>query len=136
MNLPHSIEAERTVLSCIVLDGATYLIKALDYRVTDTWFHHHPHRQIWKTIMGCHGRGKPVDAHVIYEELKKDGKDDDVGGISGYSEATAHTSSGIAFSYSLDRLRELYQLRQLALVAEETREAALDRKSTRLNSSH
>jgi replicative DNA helicase len=131
MNLPHSIEAERTVLSCIVLDGAAYLSKALDYRITESWFYHRPHVAIWKTLMGCHAHGKPLDAHIVLEELKKsDPKLDSVGGVAGYSEATAYASTGVAFSYSLDQLRELYQLRQIALISEETREAALVRKAS------
>jgi replicative DNA helicase len=131
MNLPHSIEAERTVLSCIVLDGAAYLSKALDYKISETWFYHRPHQAIWKTIMGCHAHGKPLDAHIILEELKKhDPKLDSVGGVSGYSEATAYASTGVAYSYSLDQLRELYQLRQIALISEETREAALVKKAS------
>jgi replicative DNA helicase len=131
MNLPHSIEAERTVLSCIVLDGAAYLSKALDYKLSETWFYHRPHQAIWKTIMGCHAHGKPLDAHIILEELKKhDPKLDSVGGVSGYSEATAYASTGVAYSYSLDQLRELYQLRQIALISEETREAALVKKAS------
>ena len=131
MNLPHSIEAERTVLSCIVLDGAAYLSKALDYRITESWFYHRPHQAIWKTLMGCHAHGKPLDAHIVLEELKKaDPKLDSVGGVSGYSEATAYVATGVAFSYSLDQLRELYQLRQIALISEETREAALVKKAS------
>ena len=91
MNLPHSIEAERTVLSCIVLDGAAYLSKALDYRVSEQWFHHRPHQAIWKTIMGCHAHGKPLDAHILLEEVKKkDPQLDSVGGVMGYSEATSY----------------------------------------------
>jgi len=131
MNLPHSIEAERTVLSCIVLDGAAYLSKALDYRISEQWFHHKPHQAIWKTIMGCHAHGKPLDAHIILEELKKkDPQLDSVGGVMGYSEATAYSSTGVAYVYSLDQLRELYQLRQIALISEETREAALVKKAS------
>ena len=132
MNLPHSIEAERTVLSCIVLDGPTYLIKALDYRVQPDWFHHLPHRKIWTSIIGCHVHGRPFDAHIICEELKKAGALDAVGGIQGFSEATGyleHGPTGVTFSYSLDQLRDNYQLRQLALVAEETREAALVKRA-------
>jgi len=131
MNLPHSIEAERTVLSCIVLDGAAYLSKALDYRVSEQWFYHRPHQAIWKTIMGCHAHGKPLDAHIILEELKKhDPKLESVGGVIGYSEATAYSSTGVAYVYSLDQLRELYQLRQIAVISEETREAALVKKAS------
>lgn len=131
MNLPHSIEAERTVLSCIVLDGASYLSKALDYRISESWFYHRPHQVIWKGIMGCHAHGKPVDAHIILEELrKKDPSLDSIGGVPGYSEATGHSSTGVAYTYSLDQLRELYQLRQIAIISEETREAALVKKAS------
>lgn len=133
MNLPHSIEAERTVLSCIVLDGPSYLIKALDYRVAPEWFHHLPHRKIWSSIMACHAHGRAFDAHILCEEMKKAGSLDSVGGVVGFSEATGyleHGPTGVTFTYSLDQLRELYQLRQIALISEETREAALVRKAS------
>lgn len=133
MNLPHSIEAERTVLSCIVLDGPTYLIKALDYKVQPEWFYHLPHKKIWSSIMACHAHGRPFDAHILCEEMRKAGSLDSVGGVAGFSEATGyleHGPTGITYAYSLDQLRELYQLRQIALISEETREAALVRKAS------
>lgn len=130
--LPHSVEAERTVISCVVLDGPTYLIKALDHRVQPDWFYVGAHRKIWVAIMACHARGTPVDAHILCEEMKKAGALDSVGGVAGFSEATgylAHGPTGVTFAYSLDQLRECYQLRQLALVAEETRDAALVKRA-------
>lgn len=131
MKLPHSLEAERIVLSAITLEGAATLSKALDYKVSEGWFYLPTHRAIWKGIMGCHAHGKPLDAHIILEELKKvDSTLSDVGGVAGYSEATGMQMSSVQFSYSLDQLRELYQLRQIAVIAEETREAALIRKAS------
>lgn len=129
--MPHSIEAERTVLSCIVLEGALHLSKALDFKVGVDWFFHKPHQAIWRTVMGCHAHGKPLDAHVILEELRKgDPTLDSVGGVPGFSEATAYVATSMAFAYSLEQLRECYQLRQIAIIAEDTREAALIRKAS------
>lgn len=131
MKLPHSLEAERIVLSAITLEGAATLSKALDYKISEAWFYHPPHRAIWKGIMGCHAHGKPLDAHIVLEELKKvDASLEDVGGVAGYSEATGFAMNSVQYSYSLDQLRELYQLRQIAVIAEETREAALIRKAS------
>lgn len=131
MKLPYSEDAERIVLSAIVMDGATSLTRALDYRVNETWFYVPQHRAIWKTIMGCHAHGKPLDAHIVLEEIKKmDASLESVGGVKGYADATGRSESGVAYAYSLDQLRELYQLRQIALIAEETREAALIKKAS------
>ena len=131
MKLPHSLEAERIVLSAITLEGAATLSKALDYKISEGWFYHPPHRAIWKGIMGCHAHGKPLDAHIILEELKKvDSSLEEVGGVAGYSEATGVGMTSVQFSYSLDQLRELYQLRQIAVIAAETHEAALIRKAS------
>ena len=131
MKLPHSLEAERIVLSAITLEGAATLSKALDYKISEGWFYHTPHRAIWKGIMGCHAHGKPLDAHIILEELKKvDSSLEEVGGVAGYSEATGVGMTSVQFSYSLDQLRELYQLRQIAVIAAETHEAALIRKAS------
>lgn len=131
MNLPHSPEAEKIVLSAITLDGAPALSKALDRKINEEWFFTPSHRTIWKQMMACHAHGKPLDAHIILEELKiNDPKLLTVGGVAGYSEATGVTLSSVQYSYSLDQLLELHQLRQIAKIAEETREAALIRKAS------
>jgi replicative DNA helicase len=59
MQLPHNDQAERVVLSCIMNEGASALLKALDYRVSDGWFYSQPAKAIWKQINECHIKGGP-----------------------------------------------------------------------------
>lgn len=126
MKLPHNEQAERIVISCIVQEGSSALLKALDYRVTESWFYNPFCKAVWKQINECHVRGKGLDAHVLCEEIKRTDPDlKKVGGLANFADITGASQTSISFNYSLDRLKELYQARELAQVASETQELAL-----------
>jgi len=129
MKLPHNEEAERIVLSCIMNEGASALIKALDYRVTDSWFYYQPAKAIWKAINESHIRGLGLEPHIICSELKKVDPDlKKVGGLATFAEISGAAPTSMAFIYSLDALRDAYQSRELAVVASETQQLALSGK--------
>ena len=129
MKLPHNEEAERIVLSCIMNEGASALIKALDYRVTDSWFYYQPAKAIWKAINESHIRGLGLEPHIICSELKKVDPDlKKVGGLPNFAEISGAAPTSMAFIYSLDALRDAYQSRELAVVASETQQLALSGK--------
>jgi len=126
MKLPHNEQAERIVISTIVQEGSSALLKALDYKVGENWFYNPFCRTIWKQLNECHVRGKGLDAHVICEELKRTDPDlKKVGGLANFADITGAAQTSISFVYSLDRIKELYQAREIAVVAAETQELAL-----------
>jgi replicative DNA helicase len=126
MQLPHNDQAERVVLSCIMNEGASALLKALDYRVSDGWFYSQPAKVIWKQINECHIKGIGVETHIVCAELKKtDPELRKCGGLANFADISSAAPTPLAFSYSLDALRDAYQARELAVVASETQQMAL-----------
>ena len=121
MKLPHNEQAERIVISTIVQEGSSALLKALDYKVSDAWFYNPFCKAVWKQLNECHVRGKGLDAHVICEEMRRVDPDlKRVGGLANFADITGAAQTSISFVYSLDRIKELYQAREIAVVAAET----------------
>jgi replicative DNA helicase len=126
MKLPHNEEAERIVLSVVMNEGPSALLKALDYKVTEAWFYNAFAKVIWKQVNEAHIRGIGLEPHIICAELKKTDPDlKRCGGLANFSDISGASPTPLAFVYSLDALRDLYQARELAVVASETTQMAL-----------
>ncbi len=125
MSLPHSDEQERTVIVNVLMDGPPALSKALDAKIGEECFYNSTHRKVWKSILWLHLHGKPIDISVLAEELKKNGKLEELGGYSALVEVTTGGGSAMSFPYAIEKVRELHMLRRLITIAEETKEKAI-----------
>ncbi|HEX9234949.1 MAG TPA: DnaB-like helicase N-terminal domain-containing protein, partial [Actinomycetota bacterium] len=75
---PHNLEAEESVLGSMMLspDAIAAVIEAV--RSDD--FYRAAHQRIFETTVGIYGRGEPVDAITVVEDLKRRQVLDAVGG--------------------------------------------------------
>lgn len=117
-DLPHNVEAERGLLACVLLDGASALSKALDAKITEDAFYDPKHTKFWRSILWLHSKNLPIDAVILAEELTRVGKLEDVGGVYGISVVTADCPTTAQFTYFLEQVRELYVRRCLIANAE------------------
>lgn len=77
-SLPYNIEAEKSVLGSILLDGQT-LSSVIDFlRAQD--FYHSAHKIIFETIIDLSHKFNHVDLVTLQDELEKKGKLDLIGG--------------------------------------------------------
>lgn len=77
--LPASPDAERLVLGAMMLDGVQFpLIRHVIERHD---FSEERHARIWDAIENLDGRGTPIDAYTVGEELQTGGKLESVGGF-------------------------------------------------------
>ena len=60
-DLPHSDEAERNVISCVLLDGAAALVTALDAKITEACFYDPKNAKLWRAIIWNHNHGRPIE---------------------------------------------------------------------------
>lgn len=123
--LPHSEEGERIILSCILLDGPSSLAKAIDGRIDEACFYLPQHRKLWRAIQWQHKNNQPLELYAIAEELKKMGKLDEVGGLSGLVESTQVAATTVQLSHWIKVVREHYVMRELCSTCMRMAEKAL-----------
>ena len=76
--LPHSLEAERSVLGAILIDNDTFNLVAaiIDARA----FFRDAHRRIYERMVDLSERSQPIDLVTLKEELERSGELEEVGG--------------------------------------------------------
>jgi len=121
--LPHSEDAERNVISCVLLDGAAALVTALDSKITEECFFEPKNAKLWRAIIWNHNHGRPIETAIIIDELRKVDKLESIGvdhiiSVSGSIPTTA------GFAHWLEQVRETYVLRELIKCANEVRDCA------------
>ncbi|KKK66292.1 hypothetical protein LCGC14_2965560, partial [marine sediment metagenome] len=77
---PNSKESEMMVLGCS-LTSTNSINSAADH-LDDTDFYYTEHKKIFKVIKEAYKKDKPVDIHIIAEELKRQDLLDDIGGVA------------------------------------------------------
>jgi replicative DNA helicase len=112
-DLPHTLDGERAILSCILLDGAASLSKALDAKIGEEAFFDPIHRKVWRAILWLHKNNQAIDITILADELNKKGKLEEIGGIEGLMQATKGVATTIQFDHWLERVRDAYINRKL-----------------------
>ena len=75
---PHNLEAEQSVLGSMMLSGEA--IAAVVEVVKGEDFYRPAHERIYQSILSVYGRGEPVDAITVVEELKRHHRLEEIGG--------------------------------------------------------
>ena len=77
--LPHNLEAEQSVLGCILIDNE--LQSELITDLSDGDFYVEAHKDIFKSMCDIYNQSKPIDLVTLSDRLDSEGKLDIVGGI-------------------------------------------------------
>lgn len=78
--LPHSLEAERTVLGAILIENETFHHAAEVLKEED--FYRDSHRRIFSKMAALSARGDAIDLVTLKEEISRAGELDQVGGVA------------------------------------------------------
>ena len=89
--LPHSIEAEQSVLGGLMLDNDAWE-RVLD-QVSDGDFYRHDHRLIFRAIAKFADHNQPFDVVPLAEMLDKEGQTAQTGGLAYLGELAKNTPS-------------------------------------------
>jgi len=111
--LPHSLDGERAILSCILLDGPLSLAKAIDGKIDENSFYDPIHRKVWKTIQWLHRHNQPLELSILADELKKKGLLEEVGGVQGLIDCTKAIPTTAEVSYWIEEVRKCYVMREV-----------------------
>lgn len=76
---PHNIEAEQSVIGCMLLDKE--IISTVTEILKSDDFYREDHREIFESIMDLFDKGEPVDIITVSEQLKVRGSLENVGGL-------------------------------------------------------
>ncbi len=108
---PHSIESEMCCIAAMMLDPemAGNILPILEPDA----FYLADHKIIFECIRTLHGEGRPVDAIILRDELKRAGRLDDVGGTGYLGEILGKIPSSAHGVEYAQRVREKAILRQL-----------------------
>jgi len=129
--LPHSAEAEAHVLACCLIDGASAetISLCVSRGLGPAAFYDAGYRLLYERMVGLYERSGQVDLAVLVEELRKKGELDRVGGVSGVSALTMAIPTTAQAAYFVERVAELFLLRELIRVADSTRHKCLSHDS-------
>ena len=121
---PQAIEIEESVLGALLLDqnaitNAIAILRAEYFYVEENQF-------IYYAITSLFREGNPVDLLSVAEQLKKDGKFDEVGGLNKLVSLTSRITSAAHIEYHVRILSEKYIQRELIRVSTETLKDSYD----------
>lgn len=108
---PSAVEVEMAVLGAMMIDEEA-VPKAIEILKTDSFFDKR-NATIFSAISSLYEGGEPIDTVSVYEEIKKEGKLDDVGGAAYISKLTQDVSSAANIDYHARVVMEKWILRRL-----------------------
>ncbi|MGB0344792.1 MAG: DnaB-like helicase N-terminal domain-containing protein, partial [Coraliomargarita sp.] len=80
---PHNIEAEEGLLAACLIDGGReVLTDCIEAKIQPEYFYKASHEAIYQALLELYATGDPVDEILLLEHLRKNGLEDEVGGIA------------------------------------------------------
>jgi hypothetical protein len=122
--LPHSLEAEEYLLSCCLLDGSDTIARCLETRLTGAMFFSPANALIYKKLCELYQTNPPVEMAVLAQSLKDSGHLSAIGGYAYLMQISARIPTTAQAVYFLNKVKELYAIRELILAATSTVEQA------------
>jgi hypothetical protein len=111
--MPHSLEAEESLLSCCILDGADVLSQCHEARIAPESFYDAKHGVIYQALLSLYNRQTPVDIAVLAEELKTSKQLDAIGGYPFLTQVSGRIPTTAQAGFFIGKVREQHALREL-----------------------
>lgn len=122
--IPHSIEAEQSVLGCNLIDENAVL-QIMNMLKTED-FYTEAHKTIFEAMSKIYGANKPIDFVTLTDELERQGLLEAVGGIDYITTLTNILPSTANFKHYCDIVKRDSILRKLIRAGQEIIEKAYD----------
>ncbi len=110
-DMPHSLEAEQSLLGCILLDTQVQL--EVTSSLTEDDFYAESHKYIFSAMEEIIKNNQPIDLVTLADKLEKQGTLEQAGGISYIAELTDIMPSSANFQMYLDIVLRDSMLRKL-----------------------
>ncbi|MEN8192371.1 MAG: replicative DNA helicase [Bacteroidota bacterium] len=126
MQPPSAVEVERQVLGAMLLDNDS-IPRVFEILKVDSFFDP-KHRFLFSSIQSLYEANEPVDTITLYEELNKDGKTEEVGGVAYITKLSQDISSAANVDYHARIILEKWILRKLITTSLEVAGSAYEGK--------
>lgn len=123
--LPHSLEAEEQVLSCIFLDPAT-LQSTISHGISQDSFYDAANGIIYATCLSLSARNVQPEIYVVAEELKATKQLDSVGGYARLVAVSGKAPTTAQAHYWIEVVKEKHTLREIIRSATSAVEESYD----------
>ena len=121
---PHDLDAERSVLSALLLDPRAFHDVSLELRTDD--FYHPAHQTTYRAMLAIHEETRPVDLITLSEQLNARKQLDQVGGTVFLAEIADFAATAANVTHHAKIVRDKAVKRRLADVAAEIVESAFE----------
>ncbi len=121
---PHDLEAEKAVLSALLIDNAA--IHSVLNEVAPEDFYHPSHQIIYKAMLSLQDENEPVDLHTLSDHLNAAKKLDRVGGLVALAELADYEATAANVVHHAKIVRDKSVKRSLIRVSSEITEAAFE----------
>lgn len=123
---PHSAEAEASVLGGLLLENDAF--DRVGDLLTDNDFYRYEHRIIYASLSRLIAASKPADAITVHEDLQRQGKAQEAGGLPYLGQLVQQVPSASNIRRYAEIVRERSILRQLVSVSDEIASRAFNPK--------
>jgi replicative DNA helicase len=122
---PQNLDAEESVLGAMMLSPGA--IGAVSEVLSATDFYRESHAKIYRASLTLYGRGEPVDAITLVDELDQRGEIEDAGGKVRIHELAALVPAAANASHYARIVREMATLRGLIRAGQEIARLGIER---------
>ncbi len=121
---PHSLEAESSVLGGLLLDNNAW--DRVGDVLIDSDFYRYEHRLVYAAVGRLINESKPADVITVYEELQRQGKAEEVGGLAYLNALAQYVPSASNIRRYAEIVRERSILRKLVSASDEIATSAFN----------
>lgn len=126
---PHNVEAEEGLLAACLIDGGReVLTDCIEARIQPEYFYKTAHQEIFRALLELYKTGDPVDEILLLEYLRKNGLEDEVGGIAAIYAIQDRIETPAHAKYFAKIVHEKYMLRRLIRTSREAIEACYEQQ--------
>ena len=109
--LPYSIEAEQSVLGCILISDTVASELCATLRTED--FESEVHKKIFDSMQNLSRKSQPIDYVTLVSELEKANKLNEIGGLNYITDLTNTVPTAVNYKHYADIVLENSKLRKL-----------------------
>lgn len=110
---PHSLDAERNLLSCAIAGGRESVTRCIAAKLTPGSFYDQNHGKVFAALLRLHARQDAIEIAVLTEELQQTEDLQAMGGYSFLFDITANIGTSAQLAYFLRIVREQWILREV-----------------------
>lgn len=123
--LPHDLEVEEGLLSCVMLDNDA-IQRCVDAGIEPSSFYEPKYGLIYQTAVELYMRQQPVDVSVVAAEMKAAKRIDPAWGYAMLAQVTSKVPTTAQFGYFMERVKDFATMREAIRLCRETAETAYE----------